>query len=102
MQVVFPIYGKREPILGVVGALQFDIVEARMRNEYGVACQVDKLPHVAARWIEDDTGATAPTAARSARDASTATNGACCCSSPTGSCSTPQRENPSLTLLAVA
>ena len=58
MQVVFPIYGKREPILGVVGALQFDIVEARMKNEYGVACQVDKLPHVAARWIEDDTGAT--------------------------------------------
>jgi peptide chain release factor 3 len=56
MQVVFPIYGKREPILGVVGALQFDIVEARMRNEYGVACQVDKLPHVAARWIEGDNG----------------------------------------------
>jgi peptide chain release factor 3 len=26
-----PIYGKREPILGVVGALQFDIVE-RVRN----------------------------------------------------------------------
>jgi peptide chain release factor 3 len=57
MQVVFPIYGKREPILGVVGALQFDIVEARMKNEYGVICQVDKLPHVAARWIEDDAGA---------------------------------------------
>jgi len=51
MQVVFPIYGKREPILGVVGALQFDIVEARMKNEYGVVCQVDKLPHTSARWI---------------------------------------------------
>ena len=56
MQVVFPIYGKREPILGVVGALQFDIVEARMKNEYGVTCQVDKLPHVAARWVGDDGG----------------------------------------------
>jgi peptide chain release factor 3 len=56
MQVVFPIFGKREPILGVVGALQFDIVEARMKNEYGVACQVDRLPHVAARWIDDDAG----------------------------------------------
>jgi peptide chain release factor 3 len=56
MQVVFPIYGKREPILGVVGALQFDIVEARMRNEYGVECQVDKLPHVAARWVEHAAG----------------------------------------------
>jgi peptide chain release factor 3 len=52
MQVVFPVYGKREPILGVVGALQFDIVEARMRAEYGVECQVDKLAHVAARWVE--------------------------------------------------
>jgi peptide chain release factor 3 len=56
MQVVFPIFGKREPILGVVGALQFDIVEARMKNEYGVVCQVDKLPYVAARWIEDPPG----------------------------------------------
>ncbi len=56
MQVVFPRYGKREPILGVVGALQFDIVEARMKNEYGVMCQVDKLPHVAARWVEEDGG----------------------------------------------
>ncbi|MEZ5288941.1 MAG: peptide chain release factor 3 [Vicinamibacterales bacterium] len=54
MQVVFPIYGKREPILGVVGALQFDIVEARMKNEYGVTCQVDKLPHTAARWLDED------------------------------------------------
>jgi peptide subunit release factor RF-3 len=26
MQVVFPIFGRREPILGVVGALQFDVV----------------------------------------------------------------------------
>jgi peptide chain release factor 3 len=56
MQVVFPVYGKREPILGVVGALQFDIVEARMRGEYGVTCQVDKLPHIAARWVEHDAG----------------------------------------------
>ena len=57
MQVVFPVYGKREPILGVVGALQFDIVEARMKNEYGVVCGVDRLPHTAARWIANDTGA---------------------------------------------
>jgi peptide chain release factor 3 len=56
MQVVFPLHGKREPILGVVGALQFDIVEARMRHEYGVTCRVERLPHVAARWIDDDPG----------------------------------------------
>ena len=28
-----------------------------MRNEYGVECQVDKLPHVAARWVEHPAGA---------------------------------------------
>src|SRR5215203_4322225 len=33
MQVVFPVHGARYPILGVVGALQFDIIEARMREE---------------------------------------------------------------------
>ncbi|MEZ5288570.1 MAG: hypothetical protein R2712_27940 [Vicinamibacterales bacterium] len=52
MQVVFPIYGASHP-RRLVGALQFDIVEARMKNEYGVTCQVDKLPHTA-RWLDED------------------------------------------------
>jgi len=57
MQVVFPSHGARYPILGVVGALQFDIVEARLRDEYGVACRVDKLSYVAARWVQGDADA---------------------------------------------
>jgi peptide chain release factor 3 len=57
MQVVFPIHGARYPILGVVGALQFDIIEARMREEYGVACRVEKLSYVAARWVQADSNA---------------------------------------------
>jgi peptide subunit release factor RF-3 len=26
------------------------VVEARMSSEYGIACTLDRLPHVAARW----------------------------------------------------
>ncbi|MCC7032544.1 MAG: peptide chain release factor 3 [Acidobacteria bacterium] len=101
MQVVFPIYGKREPILGVVGALQFDIVEARMKNEYGVTCQVDKLPHIAARWIANDTGAplklpqgVLETVDRDERRVLLFQS--------EWEMQYTQRENPSLTLLAVA
>jgi peptide chain release factor 3 len=38
------------PIVGVVGALQFDVVQARMAAEYGIPCEIEPLPHVAARW----------------------------------------------------
>ena len=31
IQVVFPVHGRREPILGVVGPLQLDVVEARLQ-----------------------------------------------------------------------
>jgi peptide chain release factor 3 len=51
MQVLFSRDGRREPILGVVGALQFDIIEARLRNEYRVECETEKLSYVAARWV---------------------------------------------------
>jgi peptide chain release factor 3 len=52
MQVVYPTLGRREPILGVVGALQFDVVEARLRSEYGVACEVERLNYALARWVD--------------------------------------------------
>ena len=52
MQVVFPIFGRREPILGVVGALQFDVVAARLKSEYGVECDIDRLKYTIARWVK--------------------------------------------------
>ena len=52
MQVVFPTYGRREPILGVVGALQFDVVAARLKGEYGVECDIDRLKYSIARWVK--------------------------------------------------
>ena len=54
MQVVFPVHGRREPILGVVGPLQLDIVEARLRQEYSVECKIDQISYTALRWVKCD------------------------------------------------
>ncbi len=42
---------KREPILAVVGQLQFDVVQARLKSEYNVPTDLERLPHVLLRWI---------------------------------------------------
>lgn len=42
---------KREPILAVVGQLQFDVVQARLESEYNVKTELERLPHVLLRWI---------------------------------------------------
>ena len=47
MQVFVPATGLRHPIVGVVGPLQFDVVEARLRAEYGIPCTLEPLAHVA-------------------------------------------------------
>ncbi len=54
IQVLFPRDGAREPILAAVGNLQLEVVTARLRAEYGVDAAVERLPYVAARWIEGD------------------------------------------------
>jgi peptide chain release factor 3 len=51
LQTFFPPEGTGNPIIGVVGALQFDVVEARMTAEYGIESKVDVLPYTAARWL---------------------------------------------------
>jgi peptide chain release factor 3 len=50
LQVFMPVHGARNPIVGVIGSLQLDVIEARMASEYNIQCSVDRLPHVAARW----------------------------------------------------
>lgn len=42
---------RREPILAAVGELQFDVVVARLKAEYGVETSVDRLPFTCARWV---------------------------------------------------
>ena len=43
---------KREPILAVVGQLQFDVVRARLEMEYSVPTEIGPLPYTVARWVE--------------------------------------------------
>jgi peptide chain release factor 3 len=45
---------KREPILAVVGQLQFDVVQARLKSEYNVPTDLERLPHVLLRWIKGE------------------------------------------------
>jgi peptide chain release factor 3 len=37
-------------IVGVVGVLQFEVLEYRLKNEYGVDIRIETLPFVFARW----------------------------------------------------
>ena len=53
MQVFYVESGRREPIVGVVGALQFDVIKSRLSNEYGVEIAVDPSTFTAARWVAD-------------------------------------------------
>jgi peptide chain release factor 3 len=53
IQVLFsPTLSRREPVLAAVGELQFDIVQARLKMEYGLETTVERLPFSLARWIE--------------------------------------------------
>jgi peptide chain release factor 3 len=45
----------RDPIVGVVGALQFDVIQSRLETEYGAASRVEPLNYVTARWLEPPT-----------------------------------------------
>jgi peptide chain release factor 3 len=42
------------PILAAIGELQFDVVVARLAEEYGVDVRVERLPFTEARWIKGD------------------------------------------------
>ncbi len=42
---------KRDPILAAVGQLQFEVVQFRLQNEYGVETQLEFLPYTVARWV---------------------------------------------------
>ena len=44
-------YRAAEPILAAVGQLQFEVVQERMRSEYGVDTQLEPLPYTVARWV---------------------------------------------------
>jgi peptide chain release factor 3 len=45
-----PVVGKQDPIVGVVGELQFDVLLFRLNDEYQLDVRLDRLPFTAARW----------------------------------------------------
>ena len=49
-----PYTGMEEVIVGVVGTLQFDVLEYRLKNEYGVDLYMEGLPYEYLRWIDHD------------------------------------------------
>ena len=40
-------------VVGVVGSLQFDVLQYRLKQEYGVDIQMHNLPYGLARWLEN-------------------------------------------------
>ena len=49
-----PHTGMEEVIVGVVGVLQLEVLEYRLKNEYRVDIIMENLPYQYLRWIEND------------------------------------------------
>jgi peptide chain release factor 3 len=47
-----PDVGFETLIVGAVGALQFEVLEHRLRGEYGVELRIQNLPYKLARWLD--------------------------------------------------
>jgi len=43
--------GMKDPIVGVVGVLQFEVLQYRLEHEYGAQILLDRLPYSHARWV---------------------------------------------------
>ncbi|MDW7673500.1 MAG: peptide chain release factor 3 [Bacillota bacterium] len=48
------LHGTEDIILGVVGELQFEVFQHRLKGEYGVDLVFHRLPYQFARWIKSD------------------------------------------------
>lgn len=51
-----PKVGWQDPILAVVGLLQFDVLMFRLNDEYGLNAKLEVLPFKLARWPRDQSG----------------------------------------------
>ena len=43
---------EKDPILGVVGRLQFEVLTYRLEHEYGAKAEIELLPYQHARWVD--------------------------------------------------
>lgn len=52
VQLFFQAGREKDPIMGVVGALQFEVLAYRLEHEYGAKVSLDRLPYQYARWVK--------------------------------------------------
>jgi len=45
-----PAIGTQDPVIGVVGELQFEVLVHRLNDEYGLEVRLNRLPYTVARW----------------------------------------------------
>jgi peptide chain release factor 3 len=55
---------EKDPILGVVGELQFEVLKYRLEHEYGAKVEMERMDFTQARWVE---GVKTPDELRKAR-----------------------------------
>ncbi len=51
-----PVIGTQDPIVGVVGELQFEVLIHRLNDEYNLEVRLVRLPFTVARWPKDKGG----------------------------------------------
>ncbi len=52
-----PFFGKQDPVIGVVGELQFDVLMFRLNDEYKLDAKLERLTLEVARWpVSKETG----------------------------------------------
>ncbi|WP_295817618.1 peptide chain release factor 3 [uncultured Deinococcus sp.] len=54
VQVFYPTDGARDPYLGAVGPLQFEVFQARLLEEYGVDVELNITGYQLVRWLAGD------------------------------------------------
>ena len=64
VQLFFEPGREKDPICGVVGQLQFDVLAYRLEHEYGAQVRLDRLGYSFARWVIEAGGPEALKAAR--------------------------------------
>lgn len=61
IQLIYdPVIGKQDPIVGVVGELQFDVLLFRLNDEYQLDVKLERMPYSVARWPVNEAGAAVP------------------------------------------
>ncbi|OLV19281.1 peptide chain release factor 3 [Deinococcus marmoris] len=59
VQTFFPTDGARDPYLGAVGPLQFEVFQARLQEEYGVDVEMNITGYQLVRWLAGDASSVA-------------------------------------------